>query len=367
MGKNIRSMVVRLYPNKEQKRKLNDCLYVCHELYNTLLEYCIETHKEGGKHPSAYDLEKLLPDMKKRDPKLKTVYAQVLCDVCVRLSRAFDGFFRRVKEGPEHAGFPRFKSWRRYDSFTYTQGGFKLSPNHIRLSPWKMDVKIKGYREMEGRMKTCTIIRKGAGPHYRWEAAITFETESNNSNEAAIKTVPIVPSRPVGIDMGLRNIVVTSEGKEYPNQRNYIQAERQISNVLRKMSKYEKGSKEREKYRQRLFHAFERLRNINKGYIHEVVNDLVDNYDMIVMEDIHTQKLTDKSKSKGMRKSFRDASWGRFVFTLGYRAAEAGIPLVKADPAYTSQQCSVCGMMVPKDLSVRRHQCPHCGLDVDRD
>ena len=229
-----------------------------------------------------------------------------------------------------------------------------------------MDVKIKGYREMEGRMKTCTIIRKGVGPHYRWEAAITFETESKDS-DGAVEVVTAIPSRPVGIDLGLRNIVVTSEGKEYPNQRNYVQAERQISKILRKMSKYEKGTEEREKYRQRLFHAFERLKNINKGYIYEVVNDLVDNYDLIVMEDINTQKLTDKSKSKGMRKSYRDASWGRFIFTLGYRAAEAGIQVVRVDPAYTSQQCSRCGTMVPKDLSVRRHQCPHCGLDVDRD
>jgi putative transposase len=85
------------------------------------------------------------------------------------------------------------------------------------------------------------------------------------------------------------------------------------------------------------------------------------------MEDIQAKELADKSRSKGMRKSFRDANWGKFIFTLGYKAAEAGIQMVKVDPAYTSQQCSKCGLLVPKDLSVRRHVCPHCGLDVDRD
>ena len=114
MDRTMRALVVRLYPNREQERQLNDCLFVCHDLYNNLLEHCIQIHKDGGKHPSAYDLEKLLPDMKKADPKLKTVYSQVLCDVCFRLSRAFDGFFRRVKEDPEHAGFPRFRSWKRF-------------------------------------------------------------------------------------------------------------------------------------------------------------------------------------------------------------------------------------------------------------
>jgi putative transposase len=365
MDRTMRTLVVKMYPNREQERQLNECLDVCHDMYNGLLEYCIEMHKEGGKHPSAYDLEKLLPDMKKADPKLKTVYSQVLYDVCVRLSRAFDGFFRRVKEDPEHAGFPRFRSWKRYDSFTYPQKGFKLSPNHIRLSPWKTDVRIRGYRKIGGTVKTCTIIRKGAGPNYRWEAALTFEMDPKGGG-TAVQTL-IEPSRPIGIDLGLRNMVVTSEGIAYPNRKNYIQAERQVSKTLRKMSKYEKGSKEREKYRQRLFHAFENLNNVNKGYIHEVVNSLLENHDMIIMEDIRIKDLTDKSRSKGMRKSFRDANWGKFIFILGYKAAEAGIQMVKVDPAYTSQQCSKCGIMVPKDLSVRRHHCPHCGLDVDRD
>ncbi|MBR4202970.1 MAG: helix-turn-helix domain-containing protein, partial [Candidatus Methanomethylophilaceae archaeon] len=178
MDRTMRTLVVRLYPNREQERQLNECLDVCRDLYNSLLEYCIETHKEGGKHPSAYDLEKLLPLMKQNNPKLKTVYSQVLNDVCVRLSRAFDGFFRRVKEDPEHAGFPRFKSWKRYDSFTYPQKGFKFSQDRIRLSPWKTDVRIRGYRKIGGTVKTCTIIRKGAGPRYRWEVAMTFEIDS---------------------------------------------------------------------------------------------------------------------------------------------------------------------------------------------
>jgi len=365
MGGMRRALKVRMYPNREQERQLNECLGTCCRLYNSMLEHCNNRYENGEKHPSRYDMQAMLPGMKVEYPTLRNVYSQVLCDVCTRVSRAYDGFFRRVQEKAGKAGYPRFRSWRRYGSFTYTQSGFKLSKSRLRLSPWKMNVRIRGYRRMPGELKTCTIIRKGVGPHYRWEAVLVYEHEKPAGKEACDCGGRC--SKPVGIDLGLKNVVVTSEGKEYPNRRSYIQAERRVSRILRRMSRYEKGSPQREKYRQRLFHAFESLRNAERGYIYEVANDLLGNHDKIVMEDLGPLELFAKSISKGMRKSYRDASWGKFIFVLGYKAEEAGIPLVRVDPAYTSRLCSVCGADVPKDLSVRRHQCPHCGLDVDRD
>jgi len=96
---------------------------------------------------------------------------------------------------------------------------------------------------MDGRIKTCTIIRKGCSPNYRWEAAITFESEKRYADNIT----RIQKDRSIGIDMGLINLIVTSEGKEYPNGKEYIKAERQLSKILRKMSKYEKGTPERER------------------------------------------------------------------------------------------------------------------------
>ncbi len=365
MGGTMRAIKVRMYPNREQERLLNECLGTCCRLYNLMIEHCNRCHENCGRHPSRYDMQNMLPGMKAYNPMLRNVFSQVLCDVCARVSRAYDGFFRRAKENAGKAGYPRFRSWKRYDSFTYTQKGFRLSKDRLRLSPWKMDVRIRGYREMPGKLKTCTIVRKGAGPHYRWEAVLVYERKELEGNGARIRGDR--RSGPVGIDLGLSNVVVTSDGRKYPNRKGYIQAERRISKILRRMSKYGKGSPQWEKYRQRLFHAFEGLKNAGRGYIYEVVNDLVDNHDMIVMEDLSPRNLIAKSVSRGMRKTYKDASWGRFIFVLGYKAEEAGIPLVKVDPAYTSQLCSRCGIEVPKDLSVRRHLCQHCGLDVDRD
>ncbi len=306
---------------------------------------------------------RLLPPMKRERPIMKTVYAQVYQDVCLRVSRAFDGFFRRVKEKKEDAGYPRYRSVSRYDSFTYPQSGFILSKDHLILSPGKQRIRIRGYRKMDGRIKTCTVIRKGCGPDYRWEAAITYETEKRNVDDIAAAK----GGRSIGIDMGLSKLIVTSEGKEYPNGKEFIKAERQLSKILRKMSKYEKGTPERERYRQRLFHAFENIHNKRKGKIYEIVNELIERYDMIFIEDLEIRKMMDDSKGKGMRKSYRDAGWRKFLFVLGYKAEEAGVTVRTVDPAYTSQRCSECGTLVPKDLSIRRHQCPCCGLDVDRD
>ena len=243
MSKDIRTLKVRLYPNREQEKMLLDTLAQCAELYNSLLDYCKECHEKGEKHPSAYDMMMLLPQMKNEKPKMKTVYAQVLQNVCIRVSRAFDGFFRRVKEKKEEAGYPRYRSISRYDSFTYSQNGFILSKDHLILSPGKQKIRIRGFRKMDGKIKTCTIIRKGCSPNYRWEAAITFESEKRYADNIT----RIQKDRSIGIDMGLINLIVTSEGKEYPNGKEYIKAERQLSKILRKMSKYEKGTPERER------------------------------------------------------------------------------------------------------------------------
>lgn len=367
----IRTMKVRMYPNREQEAVLNRTLSICCQLYNSLLEYCRNCHEFGLKHPSRYDLQNLLPDQKRIWPELKLVYAQVLQDVSLRLSRAFDGFFRRLKEGSEEPGYPRFRSWQRYDSFTYTQGGFKVFKDRIVLSPNKQTVRIRGFRRMDGKIKTCTIKRSGCAPNYRWEAVLTYEADAprkcRTQSGTRVSGEDAERKGAVGIDMGLTTLVMTSDGKAYPNGNGFVKAEKQLSKMQRRMSRYEKGTPEREKYRQRLIHAYNKIDNKRKGKMYEIVNDLVDNYDAIIMEELDVREMAERSLSKGMSKSYRDASWGRFMFTLGYKAEEAGVQLVKVDPRYTSQLCSVCGTFVPKDLSDRRHRCGICGLDVDRD
>ncbi len=356
----IRTLEFVLRPNRTQEKKMLDTIGHCCFMYNHLLEYCKELYENGEKHPSEFSLNMHISEFKKEHPELKNVYSQVLQNISTRLSRAFDGFFRRVNQKKEAAGYPRFKSFQRYDSFTYTQKGFSLNDGHLELSKIG-PVKAYGIRKMTGKMKTCTIKREGYGPNYRWKASLTYEYDN-------ISTLFIEDNRvPCGIDMGLTDTVTVSDGKIFTNTKHIIKTESSIAKIQRKMSRYEKGTEQRRKYGQHLFHAYSDLRRIMKAERFEIVNELTNNHNMIAFEKLNIRALEDKSLGKGMRKSYRDASWGYLLNTLRYKAAEAGTELIEVNPAYTSQMCSVCGNIVEKKLAERRHKCPHCGLDIDRD
>ena len=356
----IRTLKIVLRPNRTQEKKMLNTISHCCFLYNHLLEYCKNQHEKGEKHPSEYDLDKYITKFKKEYPELKTVYSQVLTNVCSRLSRAFNGFFRRVNDKKKIAGYPRFKSSHRYDSFTYSQKGFSLMDRYLDLSKIG-PIKAYGIRCMTGQLKTCTIKREGHSPNYRWNAFLTYEFND-------ISTTFIEDTRtPCGIDMGLTNTVTISDGKIFTNTKHMIKAESSIAKIQRKMSKCKKGMEQENKYKQHLFHAFATLRRRNKAERFEIINELTKNHNVVAYEKLNVMALEDKSLGKSMRKSYRDASWGYFLIALRYKAAEAGTKTVEVDPAYTSQICSVCGNIVEKSLSERRHRCSHCGLDIDRD
>ena len=351
-------MAIRLYPNKSQERILNDTLGRCCFLYNHLLEECRCAYAEGTKVPSAYEMQKDAASFKRDHPELKEVYSQVLANVAVRVEKAFKGFFARLK-AREHAGFPRFRSGRRYDSFTYTQHGFRMENGKLKLSKIG-NLRTAGFRKGWGEPKTCTIKREGAGPHYRWKACLTYTYE-----EIAMLGFEDMRT-PVGIDLGLKEVMVTSDGVRYPNHRRLSGAEKRVAAIQRRMSSLEKDSPAYEKERQKLYHAFTRLGDVRRAERYDIVNDLIQNHNIIAVEDIDVARIQEKSLGKGMRKSYRDASWRELIETLCRKAAEAGCIVVKVGPEYTSQRCSRCGRIVPKDLSERRHVCV-CGLDIDRD
>ncbi len=120
------------------------------------------------------------------------------------------------------------------------------------------------------------------------------------------------------------------------------------------------------KHLTKLSHKFKKLRNYRKDLFHKISRELIENYKDVIMENLSAKKMAERS-FKGMRKSYRDAGWTIFTNMIRYKAAEAGNSIIFVNPAYTSQLCSSCGTIVPKDLSVREHVCPHCGLIMSRD
>ena len=332
--------------------------HCCH-LYNHLLKKCREAYAEGVKHPTEYELNKTVVALKKEHPEFLDVYSQVLANVSSRVSASFKGFFSRLKSREGNPGYPRFKSFSRYDSFTYPQFGFSIVSGRLNLSKIGM-IRIAGLREFFGKMKTCTIKREGCAPNYRWKAGITYEYEDKS-------TVFLEDTRePVGLDLGLKNVVETSRGFRFVNPRHFYDSQKKFASIQKKMTLFEKGSVSWQKYHQRLYHAFTRLNNIRKAERYEVVNHLIGKHNLIAIEDIDVEQIQKKALGKQMRKLYSDASWAKLTETLCIKAAEAGCTVVKVRPEYTSQRCSVCGRLVPKTLSERRHVCI-CGFDIDRD
>ena len=342
----------RLYPNKTQQATIDQTIETCRRLYNYFLDDRIYTYKEGGWSPSRIEQQNQLPLMKQKNPYMQAVYSSVLQDVTFRINRAYDNFFRRVKQGKEKAGFPKFKSRRDYDSFTYpSYWGIKLLENN-RLSLSKIgEIKIDLHRPLDGTIKICTVIRKN-GKYY---ASLTCEIE---------ETVIEHTGKNVGIDVGISNYVTTSDGEFFPKLDAYRKAEKHLKFLHRQVSRRTKGSARRRKAVELLAKAYEKVTNQRKYIAHVVSRKLVNNYDMIAHEDLSIASMV---KDNRLSKSIHDASWGMLFGFLKYKAESAGKEVIPVNPAYTSQICSSCGEMVKKKLSQRQHICPKCGLNIDRD
>lgn len=343
----------RLFPKKSQRTKLNKTLNLCRKVYNNTLALRKSAWEESKTSISLYDTAMVLPVWKKDNPELKQVHSQVLQNVQTRVDLAFKSFFRRVKNG-ETPGFPRFKGYGRYDSFTFPQSGFSLTDNQTLKLSKIGDIKIKLHRPIDGKIKTLTIQRDRLG---NWYACFSCEVEAQ----------PLKPVKEVvGIDLGLTTFATLSNGETIKRERWMKRDEKDLKRVQRKIARLPKGSPERKKAIRALNHIHVRIKNRRSDFAHKQSKNLIDNYQIIVFEDLSI----DSMQSNGNRiinKGVADVAWADFVNKTTYKAEEADRIAIKVNPKNTSQMCSGCGEIVKKDLSVRTHECPFCGLKLNRD
>ena len=344
----------RLYPTFDQERTLSDVCFLCSLVYNRCLAERIQVYKQTGKSPSCYDQIKSLPGWKKDMPRLEAAHSQVLQDAVRRLDRSYQAFFRRVAEGVAKPGFPRFKSARRYDSFTYPQSGFAVLKDgrggRLRLSKIGT-VRVLMHRPLQGSVKTLTIRRKAD----RWYACFTCEVEH----------VPLPKTgRVVGVDLGITNLAVTSDGEFYPPSKRLRSSERKLKQLQRAVSRKTKGSRRRQKAIRQLQRAHEHVADQRRDQAWKAVHRLLREYDAVAVEDL---QIAGMLHNRYLAKSIADASWGVFLAILEAKAHEWERDVVKVDPRNTSQLCSGCGALAPKTLAQRRHVCGQCGLDLHRD
>jgi len=327
-------------------------LDACRWVYNKALEIRRCAWQEHQESLSLYDTIKMLSEWKAEHPWLKQAHSQIVQNACVRVDLAFQAFFRRVQNG-EEIGYPRFKGdW--YKSFTYPQSGFKFTDDG-RLYLSKIgNVRIKLHRFIEGEVKTLTIKRDYLG---NWYACFSCEVELR----------PLPPSpKVVGVDVGLNHFATLSTDEHIPNPRFFRQDEKALAKAQSRLSKCEKGTAGYVKRKRVVQHIHQRIANRRKNFAHQFSRRLVDEFQIIVLEELDIQDMKIVNW-RSMNKSISDAAWRQLRQYTEYKAENAGRMCVAVDPCNTSQMCSGCGNIVPKDLSVRIHDCPRCSLVLDRD
>ena len=207
-------------------------------------------------------------------------------------------------------------------------------------------------------MKTCTISRENRGTHFEYYASIVYEDVPRTYPE---------PKGPVGVDIGISNIVALSDGTIFPNDHIYARKEKSFRRLHRKFSKTCQNTSKNRKAKAKLNHAYDRIVNHRKDNVEQISNHIVKNHDTIVMEDLSVGQLRSISRNRKMTKGYNDASLGILRRRICDKAESAGRTIILVDPKDTSQICSQCGSYVKKDLSVRTHICTHCGYTADRD
>jgi len=342
----------RIYPTKKHIHKLNETLEECRWLYNHLLEKRKDAYEYEGISLSLYQQQETFALLKQDRPTLKAVHSQVLQNVAVRIDLAMKAFFRRCKEHAEKPGFPRFKGYGRYDSFTFPQSGFSIThDNRVVLSKIGA-VKMVYHRPVKGKIKTATIHRSATG---KWYVSFSVECTPERLPETSTQ---------VGIDVGLNTFATFSTSETIKNPRFFRKEEKALVKVQRKHTHLAKGTPERRTHRKVVARVHERIAWRRENFTHQESRQIVDRFGVICVEDLHVNRMT---HNHCLAKSIADASWSAFFNQLAAKAEEAGRMLVKVNPAYTSQTCSRCGHRQKMPLSERVFKCPCCHVQLDRD
>ena len=336
----------RLYPSKKQQQTLFNTFSSCKEIYNNLLEASIRAYKETGKTLRKFDFDKLYTG---EHPE---VFSQAKQNISDRVSKAFQNFFRRVKDPTcKEKGFPRFKS--RIYSITYPQFGFKfLSQRRLKVSKIG-SIPIVLHRAPKGVVKTLTIKRNRAG---QWFAIFACEV--------SVKPVKNNSKATVGIDVGIESFATTSDKEFIENPHYLVKAEKRLNLLQRRVSRKKKSSKNRRKARFLLAKQHIKVSNQRLDFLHKLSHSLTERYGFIAVEDLNINNMV---KNHHLAKHISDASWGNFIKMLEYKAVTSGSTLVKVSPMNTSKTCSNCGAIADMPLNKREYRCSVCGFVCHRD
>jgi putative transposase len=320
------------------------------DLYNAALEQRRDYRRTGVATTFVSQCRELTDIRTAGDGPYK-MSCSAMRDPLRRVERAFQGFFRRVKSG-EKAGYPRFRSRRRYDSLTWDYG-WSIREQRLVLQGIG-HVKVKWHRTLPALSSVRTVTVRRVLKH--WYATFTVALPPRAS--LSTRHMPAV-----GLDLGIRHFAALSTGELIPGPRAARGTSRKCRIAQRRVSRRHKGSRRRGKAAFLLARLHLHARSIRRDHAHRLSRRLVANYSLIAVEDLQVSGLARGPLSKDVN----DQGWAGFLRMIGYKAEDAGVQVVRVPPWGTSQVCSKCRTTVPKQLSERMHDCPVCGLHLDRD
>jgi len=361
-----RTFRYRLHPTVRQNQALLRQLDYQRELYNAALEERIGAWKWERRSVSYVDQCRSLAGLSDVRPEVVASGVKLCRGTLKRLDRAFAAFHRRVKRG-EAPGFPRFKPASRFDSLQWEEkSGWKVKIEARRLYLLGIgEVKANNHRPLVGTPKAITVKCEGK----KWWVSVRCTD---------VPAEPLAPTgRDVGIDLGVTNLVVTSEGELIDGEQFGSRARRELTQAQRRLATKQRGSNRRRRQVEEVARLHRKVANQRLNTAHQLSRRLINDYDFIVLEDLTITNMVRKPKAKidpdvpgaflpnggaakaGLNRSIHDAGWGTLASLLSYKAESAGRTVVTVDPRHTSQTCGECGHV---DAGNRVSQAEFCCL-----
>lgn len=364
----ILSYRYKLSPTKTQHAVLVGLCEQQRQLYNAALQERRDAWEKRRISVTKVDQFKSLTQIRSFDTTFSAVPVTMSRWTLSRLDDAFKGFFSRVKRG-EKPGFPRFKGKSGWRSFGFSEfSGIRLRGGKILSKAFGNGVRIRLHRPLpEGSdIKSCTFTKSGR----HWYISLHLE--------AAVSPKHRFPGTEIGLDLGVENLVTTSDGEHIANYRPRRRRERELRIAQRALARGQRGSKRRQKARERLALLQRRIANARSTHLHQVSARLANTYEFIAVEKLTVKNMTGSVRGTvdepgangrqkaGLNRALLDAALAKLVKYTSYKAERAGGMIVKEEAGFSSQDCSSCDERVSKTLSERWHRCS-CGTVLHRD
>ena len=361
----LRAIKVRLYPNKTQEQVLNKVLGCYRFVYNHMLARKQDAYKTDKTNLGLNELSKYFHHELLNDEQyfwLKEQNTKVMKQAIRQMLTAYDKFFK------EHKGFQKFKSKRDkqsalfpYDAISKTNA---FDTRKITLTKKLKNVKFRCSDLYLSRLQRYKDSIRSATLSKTKSGCYTLSILVDVSDNELVKFNKM--GRDVGIDLGVKDFVITSDGEVFENKHFYKKDEKKLAKLQRQLSKKHKGSSNFHKQCMRIARVFETISNKKENYIHSVVNYLLRHYDTVYMEDLNTSSML---KNHKLAKAIQEVGFFKFKSVLSTKSLQNDKKVVLIGRYYpSSKTCSQCGY-IHKDLKLKdRHwQCPNCGASHDRD